>query len=90
MLKAFAGIAAGVGLGARSALEDGEEISPRFGEIFEEDHNPQLHENPISKITRPLTSYIIQLNNYDTWILTEQSVRNCTNSECHPQLEAPP
>ena len=73
MLKAFAGIAAGVGLGARSALEDGEEISPRFGEIFEEDHNPQLIENPISKITHPLTSYIIQLNDYDTWILTKCS-----------------
>ena len=84
VLKAF-GIAAGVGLGARSGFEDGDEISLRFGEIFEEDHNPPLHENPISKITRPLTSYIIQLNDYDTWILTKQSVRNCTIFECNPQ-----
>eukprot|EP00092_Neocalanus_flemingeri_P013685 GFUD01014758.1.p1 GENE.GFUD01014758.1~~GFUD01014758.1.p1 ORF type:complete len:721 (+),score=136.64 GFUD01014758.1:54-2216(+) len=73
------------GLGARSSFDDPEDLSLRFGEIFEEDHYSEL-QNPISKVTRPLTAHIIQLNDYETWIESNQSVKNCTlpASECDP------
>ena len=65
---------------------DEDDIRFRIGDIFAEDLNlSQLHENPISQFTRPLTHYIIQLNDYDMWNETNKIIRNCSISYCHPR-----